>query len=121
MLAVISVYHCRYCTWFHTLEALRSRIGRDDVSVLLEGDLSKCPEEERVALFYAQHWADSNACPDSQATLTLEREYGTEKSKEIQLLLRMIRIGNLSGNTWDKLLNRFSPRRLLRRDKGSAG
>jgi hypothetical protein len=70
--------------------------------------MDNCPEEEAIALLYAQHWADSNAKPDPEATRRLEQAYGAEKAEAINLILRMIRVGNLSGNTWDHLLSRIS-------------
>ena len=38
----------------------------------------------------------------------LEETYGPEKSDAIHLMLRMIRLGNLLGNTFDYLLYRVS-------------
>ena len=76
--------------------------------MLLVGSVDNCPEEEVVALLYAQHWADSDAKPDTEATRRLEQVYGVEKAKAIDLVLRMIRNGNLTGNTWDRFLNRIS-------------
>ena len=107
-LAVISVYGCRYCTWGHTREALRNGVDTEEVAMLLVGSVDNCPEEEVVALLYAQHWADSDAKPDTEATRRLEQVYGVEKAKAIDLVLRMIRNGNLTGNTWDRFLNRIS-------------
>jgi hypothetical protein len=38
----------------------------------------------------------------------LQRTYGGEKAKAIHVILRMIRIGNLLGNSWDYLIYRIS-------------
>ena len=107
MLSVTSVYGCRYCCWAHTREALRSGVNQKEVAGLLAGSLDNCPEEEAVALLYAQHWADSDARPDPEAVGRLEEAYGTEKAEAINLILRMIRVGNLMGNTWDRFLYRL--------------
>ena len=107
-LAVISVYGCRYCNWGHTREALRNGVDEEEVAKLLIGSVDNCPEEEAVALLYAQHWADFDAKPDPEATRRMEEAYGAEKAKAISLILCMIRVGNLSGNTWDRFLNRIS-------------
>jgi AhpD family alkylhydroperoxidase len=104
MLSVTSVYGCRYCSWTHTREALRSGIDQKEITGLLIGSVDNCPQEETVALLYAQHWADSNANPDPEATIRLEQSYGAEKAKTITILLRMIRVGNLWGNSWDCFL-----------------
>jgi len=70
------------------------------------------PEEEAIALLYAQHWADSNTRPDPEAYMKLEQAYGQQKAKAINLILRIIRVGNLTGNTWDCFLYNISFGRL---------
>ncbi|MFC1848008.1 carboxymuconolactone decarboxylase family protein [Chloroflexota bacterium] len=112
MLAVTSVYGCRYCNWVHTREALRHGIGSVEISYLLKGSIDTCPEEESVALVYAQHWADSNTKLDLDAVEKLEQTYGLQKAEAINLILRMIRVGNLTGNTWDCFLYNISFGRL---------
>ncbi len=108
MLAVTSVYGCRYCCWAHTREALRSGVEQEEIARLLAGSIDNCPEEEAIALLYAQHWADSDARPDPEAVGRLEEAYGAERAEAINLILRMIRVGNLWGNTWDRFLYRLS-------------
>ena len=108
MLAVTAVNGCRYCSYFHTGEALKSGLSREEIGRLLSGESAACPPEEAPAVIYAQHWAESNAHPDPLALQKLQEIYGTEKADAIQIILRMIRIGNLSGNSWDYLLYRVS-------------
>lgn len=108
MLAVISVYGCRYCSWAHTREALKSGVNREEIVRLLQGSVDSCPEEETVAVLYAQHWADCDARPDKEAISKLVQNYGLDKAEAIDLALRMIRVGNLAGNTWDAFLSRVS-------------
>jgi AhpD family alkylhydroperoxidase len=108
MLSVTSVYGCRYCCWAHTREALRSEIDPKEITGLLTGSVENCPEEEALALLYAQHWADSNARPDPEATRRLEEAYGAETANTINMVLRIVRVGNLWGNSWDCFLYRVS-------------
>ena len=108
MLAVISVYGCRYCNWVHTREALKNGVAQNEIAQLLKGSVDSCPDEEAVALLYAQHWADSDTKPDRGAMDRLVETYGLEKAQNIDLVLRMIRVGNLTGNTWDAFLARVS-------------
>ena len=108
MLAVISVYGCRYCSWVHAREALRSGVNREEIARLLKGSVDSCPQEEAVAMLYAQHWADSDTKPDHEAISRLVTTYGLEKAETIDLVLRMIRVGNLTGNTWDAFLAKAS-------------
>jgi len=104
MLAVTSVEGCRYCSYFHSKLALKGGISQEEIGKLLSGDVEGCPDEEALAVLYAQHWAESNACPDQEAVDRLKETYGPEKVEAIHLMLHMIRLGNLVGNTWDYLL-----------------
>ena len=108
MLAVTAVNGCRYCSYFHARQALKSGLTSEEISRLLSGDVDNCPEEEAVAVIYAQHWAESDAHPDSEAVRRLQQTYGVEKTEAIHLMLRMIRLGNLLGNSWDYLLYSIS-------------
>jgi AhpD family alkylhydroperoxidase len=108
MLAVTAVNGCRYCSYFHTKDALRSGLSQEEISRLLSKETGACPAEEATAIAYAQHWAESNACPDPTALQRLHEVYGTEKADAIQVVLRMIRVGNLTGNSFDYFLYRLS-------------
>lgn len=63
---------------------------------------------ERVSLAYAQHWAERDARPDPDAEDRLRAIYGADGTDAIHSVLRMIRIGNLLGNTGDYWLYRLS-------------
>ncbi|MBN1856655.1 MAG: carboxymuconolactone decarboxylase family protein [Dehalococcoidia bacterium] len=108
MMAVTAVNGCRYCSYFHAKMALKSGISPDEIRGLLAGTVEDCPEEEAVALIYAQHWAESDAHPDPEAVQRLQQTYGVEKAEAIHLMLQMIRGGNLMGNSWDYFLHRIS-------------
>ena len=108
MLAVTSVEGCRYCSYFHSKLALKGGMTREEVGKLLSGDVQDCPEEEYIAVLYAQHWAESDAHPDPEAVQRLQETYGSEMVEAIHLMLRMVRLGNLLGNTWDYILFRIS-------------
>jgi AhpD family alkylhydroperoxidase len=108
MMAVTAVYGCSYCSWLHTALALRTGIDREEITRLLSSSVENCPEDEAIALIYAQHWADSNANPQPESTQRLVKTYGSEKAEAINVILRMNRIGNLFGNSFDYLLYRIS-------------
>ena len=114
MLAVTSVEGCRYCSYLHSKLALKGGISQEEIEKLLSGDVGGCPEEEALAILYAQHWAESDAHPDPEATSKLRQAYSVEKVEALHLILRMIRLGNLLGNTWDYLLYRISFGKCLR-------
>jgi AhpD family alkylhydroperoxidase len=103
MLAVTSVNGCRYCSYFHTKQALKSGMHTQEISKLLTGEFDNCPEEEAPAIIYAQHWAESDGHADTVAVQRIKQFYGIQKAEAINLILHMIRLGNMTGNTWDYL------------------
>jgi AhpD family alkylhydroperoxidase len=104
MLAVTAVNGCRYCSYFHTKQALKSGITAEEIRDLLAGDVANCPQDEAVAVAYAQHWAESDTHPDPEAVRRLQQTYGLERAEAIHAILRMIRTANLLGNSWDYLI-----------------
>jgi AhpD family alkylhydroperoxidase len=108
MLAVTEVNGCRYCAYAHARMALAAGVTQADVDALAGGDLDGSPPEEIPALLYAQHWAETGANPDPGTRQRVLETYGQAKTEAIELSLRMIRVGNLAGNTWDYLMHRVS-------------
>ena len=112
MLAVTAVNDCRYCSYFHAKEALKADLSEVEIRQMQDGILDHAPAEELPALLYAQHWAESDAHADPSARQKLVATYGQEKAEAIEVVLRMIRTGNLLGNTTDYILYRLSFGRL---------
>lgn len=108
MLAVTRVNGCRYCACGHSRAALAVGVTEAEIQRLMSGDLGGFPEEEAVALAFAQHYAESACQPDVQALQRLVDTYGPETARDIQAYLRMITFGNLYGNTFDALLSRLA-------------
>jgi AhpD family alkylhydroperoxidase len=112
MLAVTEVNGCRYCRYAHARMALTAGVTPSDVEALVAGDPSGSPAEQVPALLYARHWAETEGKPDAAARERVLATYGVEQTEAMEWSLRMIRIGNLVGNTWDYLLYRASFGRL---------
>ena len=108
MLAVTAVNRCSYCAYHHARQALVEGLSEDELQALTEGEFDSSPIRERPALLYAQHWAEADGSPDEEARARIADLYGAETARTIDLALRIIRIGNLMGNTWDGLLYRIS-------------
>ena len=106
-LAVIAVNGCRYCTYWHTRTALHAGLSQDDINLLLGGIMENVPPDEAKALLYAQYWAEENGKPDARERTVLIETYGAEKARAIETALLLIRIGSLSGNSFDYLLFRL--------------
>lgn len=112
MLAVTAVNGCRYCSYFHAREALRTGLPEAEIRAMQDGIVDNAPAEELPALLYAQHWAESNAAPDPAIRQKLTEAYGIERANAIEVILRLIRMGNLLGNMADYWLFRLSFGRL---------
>lgn len=109
MMVVTEVNGCRYCSYFHARNALTAGVSETELRDLLDRSIPKdTPAEELAALTYAQHWAESDARPDSDAVRCLIETYGQEKADAIHIVLRMIRVGNLLGNLGDYVLFRLT-------------
>jgi AhpD family alkylhydroperoxidase len=108
MLAVSKVNGCRYCLYGHSRAALAAGVGPEEIRKLLAGDLGTFPEQEAVALAFAQHYATCQSRPDPATWQRLVDYYGLETARDIRAYLRMITFGNLFGNTFDALLSRLA-------------
>ncbi len=106
MLVVTQVNGCRYCSYAHTRAALIAGVRQTELQKLMAGELGEFPENQRVALTFAQHYAESRRQPDPSSLQGLLIYYGPEISLDILAYLRMITFGNLFGNTFDALLSR---------------
>ena len=107
MLAVTEVNGCRYCSYFHTGEALKAGLSDAEVQGLLSGDQSEAPEEQAVALVFAQHYAEQAGVPDADAMARLIEVYGELRAQAILSAIRVIMIGNVTGNNFDALVHRL--------------
>ncbi len=112
MLVVTAVNGCRYCSYAHARQALSEGIPEEEIAMLGERAFHGSPTEEVPALLYAQHWAESDGDPDPAARASVVERYGEERLASIEIVLRMIRMGNLLGNTFDYLIYRASFGRL---------
>ena len=109
MLVVTEVNGCRYCRTFHASEALQVGITDTELAELLAGQIpTDAPEEEIPAMIYARYWAESGAQPVPEKVQDLIDVYGEDTAAAIHIVLPMIRIGNLMGNTADYILYRLT-------------
>lgn len=108
ILAVTGVNQCRYCSYVHTRLALKTGISKNETDELLKGVFGEVPSEERIALAYAQHWAEQRGNPDPEVQATFESTYSPEQREAIYAVIRLINFNNLCGNTLDWILHTLS-------------
>jgi len=106
-LAVTSVNGCRYCSYYHAKLALTSGMDRAEVKQVLSGEFGEVPDEELIALAYAQHYADTGGQPEPETVDTLLQTYGETRARVIQTHINMITVGNFYGTAFDGLQSRF--------------
>ena len=108
MLVITSINECSYCSWFHAKQAVQSGVSEEEVANMLKLQFhADASPFEQHALLYAQHYAETNRKPDAEMTAKLFDYYEDKTAKHIILLIRMIFFGNLFGNTWDAVIDRF--------------
>jgi AhpD family alkylhydroperoxidase len=107
MLAVTEVNGCEMCSYYHTKEALKSGMSEKDIQNMLQGESGEIPEEESIAIFFAQHYAESSANPDAEAWQRVVEFYGEEKAEMILAYIKVIMMGNVYGLAAGSFLNRF--------------
>ena len=113
MLAVTEVNLCRYCRTFHVGQAKQVGISSEEIAVYLKGTIpDEVPEEQKLAVCYARHWAETDADPDLDFIDQVRETYGEQGFQVIGIVLSMIRMANLLGNTADYILYRLSFGRL---------
>ncbi len=121
MLVVTAVNRCRYCSYAHAREALSTGMSEKEIEALASGMFADSPPEEVPALLYAQHWAEMNGKPEAPVREQVVERYGGQILGTMDLALRLIRAGNLAGNTFDYFLYRVSFGRLgLEKENGAA-
>ncbi|MFA6033813.1 MAG: carboxymuconolactone decarboxylase family protein [Myxococcota bacterium] len=104
MLAVTGENDCRYCAFAHSNLGRAAGLSQLQADMILAGDFEQVPEDERPAVEFARRWAESDGEPGSDACQKLVDSYGAQKAAQVEMFCRLIRVGNLSGNTLDSML-----------------
>jgi len=88
--------------------AERSGLDSAEVDQLLQQLIPQgSVENEKQALIFALHYADSAARPEAEQLAMLSSHYSRMQVFGIRSLCAAIYFGNLSGNTFDAFLQRF--------------
>src|SRR6056297_2319993 len=99
MLAVSGVNECAYCSWLHTRTALEKGMSDEEIRGLLDGSFESVTGHESVAIFYAQHWAESRGNPSPDARQRVVDYYGEKVTMYIERTMKVVTLGNLCSNT----------------------
>jgi AhpD family alkylhydroperoxidase len=105
--AVSNVLGCRHCSWLHTEIALSKGVDKKEIHKILSQEIGEFPEDEAVALAFAQHYSETSGRPKKDAEQRFYQYYGQEIAKGILKYIQIIYFGNLAGNTVDAFLERL--------------
>lgn len=107
MLAVTSVYECRYCNWMHSELATRFGVPEDEIERLLNGDISGVAEEQIAALNYAIGVSNSYNSSGIGDKINLLSAYDPDTVEDIVQLVNFVGFTNRLGNTFDAFIALF--------------
>lgn len=109
-LGVTSVSECRYCSWGHSHWALAHGVSLEEVNQILGQQIESLQARnpaEAAAILFAQHYAEYLEGYDPESIGNLRQYYDDGQVAEILGYVRLITLGNLTGNTVDALLERL--------------
>jgi len=115
MLAVTEVNGCELCSYVHNKISLSSGMNSSEIKEILNGIKDDVPEDELVAVLFAEYYATSHEKPEKEMVNRLINEYGREKAKIICAILGMITLTNSMGIS----LGLFKDRLMFKRVKKS--
>ncbi len=118
MLAVTEVNGCEICSYKHTEVALKEGMSQEDINSLLSGNAESIPEEESVAIFFAQHYADKKGRPSKEAWQRVVDTYGEQNALGILGAIRGIMAGNTHGIAVSALLSRIKGKKISKSNLG---
>jgi len=111
MLAVTQVNGCGFCSWIHTRKALRAGVEQEAIDALLRADFGEVPEDQQVAVLFAQHWAATQGQTDPEARQHFEAHYGTGAQDRILIVIRFINTMNHMMLALEHAATFFRPRK----------
>jgi len=86
---------------------LSSGMPKENILAILDGDTSKIPVDDAVAVTFAHHFADSKENPSDEVIKRLVDEYGYEKAERIVDACNVITLTNGMGISLDHIWQRL--------------
>ncbi|HPX93563.1 MAG TPA: carboxymuconolactone decarboxylase family protein [Bacillota bacterium] len=107
MLAVTEVNGCEACSYAHTKFALEEGMSPEEIEAILSGEAGSIPQDERVGVFFAQHYTDNNWKTSEESWQRLVDEYGEEGAWVILAMIRVMNAANIYGIAISALFDRL--------------
>jgi AhpD family alkylhydroperoxidase len=106
MLAVTQVNRCAFCSRYHTREALKAGVAQAEIAAILDAEFGGVPDDQQVAVLFAQHWADTQGAVDPEAAARLEERYDSVTRADILLSIHFINAMNALMSTFERRRSR---------------
>jgi len=120
MLAISGANGCRLCSGAQARYAARQGLSSTEIDSLLRGEISYATADEAPALVFAQHFAHEGGRPDPDMVHRIEEIYGPAMAQDLMVLMRVVLLINLVGNSidalWSRILGCPSPDSSLREE-----
>ena len=108
MLAVAKLNDCRYCTWGHHEWAHMAGVPEEELAHLENMDPEYFDRRKWVALSFARAFVSGRfGSVPRELRREMREHYTPREIKEIELVIRVMDLGNRGANTWDALLSRL--------------
>ncbi len=107
MLAVSRLNDCRFCTWGHHEWANMLGVTDEELAHVEQLDPADFDRKKWVAISYVREFVTANfGRVPAELRRELKANYTEREIKEIELVAKVMDLGNRGGNTWDAMLSR---------------
>jgi AhpD family alkylhydroperoxidase len=108
MLAVSRLNDCRFCSWGHQEWAHISGVSDEELAHIEQLDPAGFDRKKWVAISYVRALVTANfGRVQPELRRAMQHKYSSREIREIELIARVMDIGNRGANTWDALLSRL--------------
>lgn len=108
MLAVAKFNDCRYCSWGHHEWAHVAGIPEEELAHIEQLDPEGFDRRKWVAISYVRAYVSGKfGSVPHELRQEMRDNYTAHEIKEIELVARIMDIGNRGANTWDAMLSRL--------------
>ena len=108
MLAVAKLNDCRYCSWGHHEWAHSAGVPEEELAHIENMDIEDFDRQKWVALSYVRAFVSGKfGSVPRELRKEMRENYSAHEITEIELVVRIMDLGNRSANTWDALLSRL--------------
>lgn len=108
MLTVSELNQCKYCTWAHHEWANLEGVSDAELASLENLNAQEFDRRKWLAISYVRALVSANFGPvDAKLQKEVDATYSPQDIQNIQVVTKVMDLGNRTGNTWDALVSRM--------------